>query len=87
VRASSHQIAEAAARSRLDEKEREGNAFQSTCHYIRENPVRKELVLDWAHYTYSGCIVPGYPERGVRAEGYGLRFWRVYTHVRKLPLS
>jgi putative transposase len=71
----------------LDEKKRERNALQSTCHDNRENPVRKDLDLDWADYTYSGCIVPGYPERDVRAADYGLRFWCVYTSVRKLPLS
>ncbi len=67
----------------LNEKERERNAFQSTCHYIQENPVRKGLVADWADYAYTDCIVPGYPELDVRSEDYWLRFWRVYAYVRK----
>ena len=68
----------------LDEKERDRNAFQSTCHYIQENPVRQGLVMDWADYEYTGCMHPGYPELNVRAEDYWLRFWRIYAYVRKL---
>ena len=67
----------------LLEKERERNAFQSTCHYIRENPVRKGIVSHWADYEYTACMVPGYPELDIRAEEYWLRFWRVYAYVRK----
>jgi hypothetical protein len=66
----------------LHEKERERNAFESACHYIRENPVRKGLVTQWTDYEYTGCMVPGYPELNHYADDYWLRFWRVYAYVR-----
>jgi len=67
----------------LREKERERNAFQSTCRYIMENPVRKGLVGNWADYLHTDCIVPGYPELDIRADDYWLRFWRIYAYVRE----
>jgi putative transposase len=67
----------------LKEEERERNAFQSVCYYIQENPVRKGLVEDWAGYSYTDCMIPGYPELNIRTEDYWMRFWRVYAYVRK----
>ncbi len=67
----------------LREKERERNAFQSTCYYVRENPVRAGLAAAWADYRYSDAVVPGYPELNVRAEDFWIRFWRVYAYVRQ----
>ena len=66
----------------LREKERERDAFQRICYYIQENPVRKSLAEDWAEYSYTGCIVPGYPELDMRSEDYWDRFWRVYGFLR-----
>ena len=68
----------------LDEKARERDAFQSTCHYIQENPVRQSLVTEWTDYAYTGCMLPGYPELDIRTEDYWLRFWRIYAYGRKL---
>ncbi len=68
----------------LREEERERGAFQGTCHYIQENPVRKDLAKDWFTYPYTGCMIPGYPELDVRAEDFWQRFWRVYQYVRKI---
>jgi REP element-mobilizing transposase RayT len=67
----------------LRENERERDAFQSTCFYIQENPVRKDLVKQWTDYPYTGCMLPGYPELDIRAPDFWLRFWRVYEYVRK----
>jgi putative transposase len=67
----------------LREEDREHNAFQSTCYYIQENPVRKELVTTWTDYPYTGCMIPGYPELDIRASDYWVRFWRAYEYVRK----
>jgi putative transposase len=67
----------------LQEEDRERNAFQSICHYIQENPVRKGLAEDWTDYPYTGCMIPGYPELDIRTPDYWERFWRVYAYVRK----
>jgi putative transposase len=67
----------------LREQERERNAFQSTCAYIQENPVRKEIVSAWSEYAYTDCMIPAYPELDLRAEDYWTRFWRVYAYVRE----
>ena len=66
----------------LREDERERGAFQSTCFYIQENPVRKDLTKEWSAYPYTGCIVPGYPELDIRSSDFWMRFWRVVNYMR-----
>ena len=62
----------------LTEKERDRGAFQSTCHYILENPVRAGLVETSENWKHSGCLVPGYPSLNPHEEGYWNRFWKIY---------
>jgi putative transposase len=63
----------------LREDERKRGAFASTCHYIAENPVRGALVQSAAHWPYTGCVVPGYPELHPLADDFWAKFWRFYS--------
>jgi putative transposase len=65
----------------LREEERERGAFVATAHYIFENPVRNKLCVDWRDYSFSGALVPGYPDMDPRAGDYWERFWRVYAKL------
>ncbi|MEM0966818.1 MAG: hypothetical protein AAGJ81_11770 [Verrucomicrobiota bacterium] len=63
----------------LREEEREREAFTSTCHYILENPLRKNLVKDRREWEVSGCVIPGYADIDWRLEDFWMRFWRIYN--------
>lgn len=45
-------------------KDEERRDFQNVCEYIARNPERADLVGpdEFASYSFSGCLVPGYPE-------------------------
>ena len=53
--------------------------------YIRNNPVRAELIEDSRQYQFTGCLVPGYPELDVHAPEYWTSFWKTYTHLQNQP--
>jgi hypothetical protein len=42
--------------------ERKRRAFAATCDYIRENPVRANLVEKAADWPYTEALIPGYPK-------------------------
>ncbi len=67
----------------LREEEREHTPFEEVAEYIARNPERRGLVpLDgFASYSYTGCVVPGYPELMPFQEGYWDCFWRIYSHL------
>jgi len=67
----------------LREEERVRGAFQSTCHYVQENPVRKGLVRRWEDYPYLDCIMPGYPDVARRNGEFWQQFWRIYEYILK----
>ena len=45
----------------LKENERRHNAFARACHYILENPLRAELVVQPSEWKFGGAMMPGYP--------------------------
>lgn len=63
----------------LREEQRKRGAFQAACLYIRENPVRAEIVASVNDYPYSGAIIPGFPDLVPRREDFWEIFWRVYN--------
>jgi len=63
----------------LREEEREHGAFQSVCHYIVENPVRKNLVIHCEDFAYSGAVVPGFPDLTPRRADFWDVFWKIYN--------
>jgi len=69
----------------LREEERERAAFEEVAEYIARNPERKKLVPPdgFAKYSYTGCLVPGYPELKPFEADYWDRFWRIYSHLLK----
>src|SRR3954469_19210671 len=71
----------------LRESERERDALQSTCGYVRENPVRAGLCVDWKDWPYQGAQVAGYPNLNPRDPDFWARFWRIHNRLveRKSP--
>lgn len=65
----------------LREEERRRGAFESTIHYLRENPVRAGLVQDWRAWPFGGVMVPGYPDLAPQDEELWGTFWRIYTRT------
>ena len=63
----------------LRESERRGNALLDTCGYIRDNPVRANLVTDDNEWPYSGAMLPGYPTVTGRNEQWWEQFWKAYN--------
>ena len=66
-------------------EERDHAAFEEVAEYIARNPERRGLVPPdgFAEYSYTGRLVPGYPELKPFEEGYWDRFWRTYSHLMK----
>jgi putative transposase len=62
----------------LREEDRKRNAFAKLCGYILENPLKKELVKHPKDWTFSGCVVPGYPGLSPFDERYWELFWKLY---------
>ena len=60
-------------------EEREKSAFASIGFYILENPVRKGLVSDRNEWSYSGALIPGYPDLDWRKDDYWELFWKIYN--------
>lgn len=63
----------------LREDERKRGAFAEVCQYLRENPVRANLVTEASDWHYAGCLVPGFPDLDPWASD---AFWRCYTAYR-----
>jgi REP element-mobilizing transposase RayT len=63
----------------LGEEERRRGAFHATCHYVRENPVRKNLVTHWQEYSFTGALVPGLQNLNPRRDDFWDVFWKVYV--------
>jgi len=67
----------------LRPEERQRNAFGQTCAYILANPVRAQLVKNETDWSYSGAIVPGYPELNPLDRKFWPIFWKIYERERK----
>ena len=67
----------------LRPEERQRNAFGRTCAYILANPVRAQLVKNEADWSYSGAIVPGYPELNAFHKKFWPIFWKIYERERR----
>ncbi len=65
----------------LTEDERQEDALQGVCFYIRENPVRAGLVADSSQWPYWGALAAGYPDLDPREDGFWERFWGIYVRV------
>jgi REP element-mobilizing transposase RayT len=67
----------------LREEERDRAAFEEVAEYIARNPERKKLVPPggYAKYSFTGCMVPGYPELKPFESGYWERFWGIYARL------
>jgi REP element-mobilizing transposase RayT len=63
----------------LRQEERDGGAFTTTCHYVRENPVRAGLCTRSADYSYSGAMITGYPSLDPRHKNFWELFWKLYN--------
>ncbi len=62
----------------LREEDRQGEAFSDLANYIWHNPVRAELVDDWQHWEFLGCVLPGYPLMDPRKPYFRENFWKGY---------
>jgi putative transposase len=67
----------------LCEDECERGAFETVAEYIARNPERAGLVQAdcFRDYSFTGCLIPGYPELSPWQADYWDRFWRVYSYV------
>ncbi|MDF1659625.1 MAG: hypothetical protein P1U58_18550 [Verrucomicrobiales bacterium] len=68
----------------LREESRRQSVFQTVAGYVRENPLRAGLVTEdsLSEYRWGGCLVPGYPELDVRADGFWDSYWKIYWQLR-----
>ncbi len=65
----------------LNDKDRKRGAFESACHYVRENPVRAKLTDDWKQWPHAGATIAGYPHLDPRDEDFWERFWRIHNRL------
>ncbi|MCA9060158.1 MAG: hypothetical protein KDA85_16735 [Planctomycetaceae bacterium] len=77
------QLQKQAYDSVLRDKDRARNAFEKVAFYIAENPVRAKLVSDPSEWTFTGAVIPGYPELEWGRSDYWDRFWRL--HYSRIP--
>lgn len=63
------------------ENERHRDAFTGICHYVRQNPVRANLVAAWEDWTWMGAILPGYPRVDPRAADFWEDFWKIHARL------
>jgi putative transposase len=73
----------------VTEQERERDSFENVVEYIARNPERKQLVSvdGYRTYSFTGCLLPGYPEFTLWQPDYWERFWRAYAYLRQHGLS
>jgi putative transposase len=69
----------------LREQEREPGGFESVARYIMENPVRAALVGERSEWSFTGCVLPGYPELNLWMGDYWQRYWRIVASRNKQP--
>jgi len=69
----------------LREEERERTAFENVVEYIARNPERAKLVKEncFHEYSYTDCLIPGYPELKLWQEDFWERFWRAYSYLQE----
>jgi REP element-mobilizing transposase RayT len=69
----------------LSEEQRGKSAFEDVVEYIGRNPERAKLVPEngFRQYSYTGCLVPGYPELKLWQPDFWGRFWRTYAYLTK----
>ena len=66
----------------LREHERKRDTFSKACFYVLANPVRAELVDSPEKWSFSGCVLPGYPKLHPLDEDYWPLFWKLWTENR-----
>jgi putative transposase len=59
----------------IREDERAGDRFTDICNYIRNNPVRANLVQASECWSYQGSMIPGYPNLCLDAPA---AFWKCF---------
>ena len=64
----------------LREEERERDAIADTCMYLRQNPVRANLVQSPNDWPFAGSLVPGFPDLDPWESD---AFWRCFLAYRK----
>jgi putative transposase len=67
----------------LREEKRRKNAFAKVCFYIAANPVRAALVMKPEDWSFTGCLVPGFPNLNPLAEDFWPKFWSIYEKSRQ----
>jgi REP element-mobilizing transposase RayT len=67
----------------LRDEQRKQNAFATVCFYIAANPVRAELSAKPEEWSFTGCLIPGYPKLNPLAEDFWPKFWRLYEKLRE----
>jgi len=67
----------------LREEQRKRNAFAKVCGYIAANPVRNELAATPEDWSYTSCVIPGYPKLNPLVEDYWPKFWRIFEVQRQ----
>ena len=63
----------------LGDEERRRNSFATHCAYVRDNPVRAQLVGDAKEWKFSDALVLGYPEVDPRGADFWETFWKLYA--------
>jgi putative transposase len=68
----------------LRDDERQPAAFEALVEYIARNPERKGLVpIDqFRKYSYTDCLLPGYPELSFKQSDFWPRLWRIVSHLK-----
>ena len=60
-------------------EERDRDALLSVCHYIYQNPVRKDWVSFSNEWSWQGISFPGYPTLDSRKHHCWQNFWKAYA--------
>jgi len=63
----------------LRNAERSSDGFRSIAHYIRENPVRKELVSRAEAWLYCATVIPGMPTLDWRQPDFWPHWWKLFA--------
>ena len=71
------------------DEERVESEFRNVCDYIARNPERAGLVEpdQFAAYSFTNCLVPGYPELNRFDDDFHARFDRIISFLRKSGLQ
>ena len=68
----------------LSAEERKRDAFAKVCGYSLANPVKAGLVSRPEEWTFSGAVIPGYPNVDPREDEFWPWFWKQY-HAQREP--